>query len=116
VAIETALSHPGCAIVLEAPFLSIPAMARTVYPFLPRFLVRIRFDNGSKVPRLTLPKLITVPERDEVVPPSQGYRLYELAAAPKELYVIRGAAHNNTYIVGGAEYLDVWKRFLRSSE
>jgi uncharacterized protein len=116
VAIETALSHPGRAIVLEAPFLSIPAMAKTAYPFLPRFLVRIRFDNGSKVPRLTLPKLIAVPERDEVVPPSQGYGVYELAASPKELYVIRGAAHNNTYIVGGAEYLDVWKRFLRSAE
>jgi uncharacterized protein len=116
VAIETALTHPGRAIVLEAPFLSIPAMARTVYPFLPQFLVRTRFDNSSKVSRLTLPKLISVPERDEVVPPSQGLRLYELAAAPKELYVIRGAAHNNTYIVGGAGYLDVWKRFLRSSE
>jgi len=115
VAVETALSHPGRAIILEAPFLSIPAMAKAVYPFLPRFLVRTRFDNGSKVSRLALPKLIAVPEKDNVVPPSQGYRLYELAASPKELYVIRGAAHNNTYIVGGAEYLDVWKRFLKSS-
>lgn len=115
VAVETALSHPGRAIVLEAPFLSIPAMAKAIYPFLPRFLVRTRFDNGSKVSRLTLPKLIAVPENDDVVPPSQGYRLFELAASPKQLYAIRGAMHNNTYIVGGAAYLDAWKRFLQTS-
>jgi len=112
VAIETALHHPCRAIILEAPFLSIPAMAKAIYPFLPRFLVRTRFDNGSKVPRLTMPKLVAVAEHDDVVPPKQGLRVYELAAPPKELYIIRGATHNDTYIVGGENYLDAWKRFL----
>jgi fermentation-respiration switch protein FrsA (DUF1100 family) len=112
VAIETALHHTCRAIILEAPFLSIPAMAKAVYPFLPRFLVRTRFDNGDKVPRLTMPKLIAVAEHDDVVPPTQGLRVYELAAPPKELYIIRGATHNDTYIVGGQNYLEAWKRFL----
>jgi fermentation-respiration switch protein FrsA (DUF1100 family) len=112
VAIETALHHPCRAIILEAPFLSVPAMAKAIYPFLPRFLVRTRFDNGSKVPRLVIPKLVAVAERDDVVPPQQGLRLYELAAPPKQLYLIRGATHNNTYIVGGQDYLEAWKRFL----
>jgi fermentation-respiration switch protein FrsA (DUF1100 family) len=113
VAVETALFHPARAIILEAPFLSIPAMAKAVYPFLPGFFVRTRFDNAAKVPRTALPKLFAVPEQDDVVPPSQGYRLFELAAPPKDLYVIRGAAHNNTYIVGGAAYLEAWRRFLK---
>jgi len=116
VAIETALSHPCRAVILEAPFLSVPAMAKAIYPFLPRFLVRTRFDNGSKVPRLTMPKLIAVAERDDVVPPKQGLRLYELAAPPKELYIIRGATHNDTYIVGGEDYLAAWKQFLEKRE
>ncbi|HYB54275.1 MAG TPA: alpha/beta hydrolase [Thermoanaerobaculia bacterium] len=114
VAIETALSHPCRAVILEAPFLSIPAMAKAIYPFLPAFLVRTRFDNGSKISRLTMPKLIAVAERDDVVPPQQGLRLYDLAAPPKKLYVIRGAAHNDTYIVGGQEYLEAWRKFLIS--
>jgi fermentation-respiration switch protein FrsA (DUF1100 family) len=62
-----------------------------------------------------MPKLFAVAEKDEVVPPAQGLRLYELAAPPKELYLIRGAAHNNTYVVGGADYLLAWRRFLEGS-
>jgi fermentation-respiration switch protein FrsA (DUF1100 family) len=115
VAIETALSHACRAVILETPFLSIPAMAKTIYPFLPSFFVRTRFDNAAKVPSLSMPKLFAVAEKDEVVPPAQGLRLYELAAPPKELYLIRGAAHNNTYIVGGADYLLAWRQFLEGS-
>lgn len=115
VAVETALSRPCRALILEAPFLSIPAMARAIYPFLPGFVVRMRFDNGSKAPRLTVPKLIALAERDDVVPPAQTRKLFELAAPPKELYVIRGARHNDTYAVGGREYLDAWKKFLENA-
>jgi uncharacterized protein len=115
VAVETALSHPCRAVILEAPFLSIPAMAKTIYPFLPAFLVRTRFDNASKVPRLTMPKLIALAEHDDVVPPAQTRKLFDLAAPPKELYVIRGARHNDTYVVGGREYLEAWKRFLETA-
>jgi uncharacterized protein len=115
VAIEIALSHPCRAVILEAPFLSVPAMARAIYPFLPSFLIRTRFDNGSKVVRLAVPKLIALAEHDDVVPPAQTRRLYEIAAPPKELYVIRGAAHNDTYAAGGREYLDAWKKFLETA-
>ena len=112
VAIETALRKPVRAIVLEAPFLSIPKMARTIYPFLPSFAVRTKFDNESKIARLHIPKLVVAAEKDDVVPFEQARRLFELAREPKQFFVIRGAAHNNTYIVGGKEYLEVWSQFL----
>jgi fermentation-respiration switch protein FrsA (DUF1100 family) len=112
VAIEIALRRPCRAVILEAPFLSVPEMARTIYPFVPRFLVRTKFDNGAKIGRLAAPKLIVAAERDEVVPPRQTRRLFELAAPPKELFVIPGAGHNDTYAVGGRAYLEAWRRFL----
>jgi fermentation-respiration switch protein FrsA (DUF1100 family) len=113
VAIQTALQKPARAIILEAPFLSIPKMARTIYPFLPSFLVRTRFDNEAKIGRVGIPKLIVAAENDEVVPPEHTRQLFELAREPKQFFVIRGAAHNNTYIVGGREYLEVWRDFLK---
>jgi fermentation-respiration switch protein FrsA (DUF1100 family) len=112
VAVETALRRPCRAVILEAPFLSVPDMARAVYPFVPRFLVRTQFDNGAKIGRLAGPKLVVAAERDGVVPPRQTRRLFELAAEPKELYVIPGATHNDAYAVGGAAYLEVLRRFL----
>jgi fermentation-respiration switch protein FrsA (DUF1100 family) len=87
-------------------------MARRYYPWIPSFLVRLRFDNGEKIPNVTAPKLIAQAEHDEIVPPSQTRRLFELAAPPKTYFVIPGATHNDAYAVGGRAYLEAWKRFL----
>jgi uncharacterized protein len=113
VAVETALRKPARAIILETPFLSIPRMAKMIYPFLPSFVVRTKFDNEAKIGRVGIPKLIVAAEKDDVVPPEHARRLFELAREPKQFFVIRGAAHNNTYIVGGGEYLEVWRGFLQ---
>lgn len=111
VAVEVALARPVAAVALETPFLSVPALARRHYPFIPSFLVRSRFDVESKIARVGVPKLILAAERDEIAPPSHARRLFELGSPPKELYVIPGARHNDTYLVGGEPYLEVWRRF-----
>ena len=112
VAIETALRNPCGAVILESPFLSIAAMARKYYPFIPPFLIRARYDNEAKIPRVTVPKLIVAAERDDVVPSDHARRLFEMAAPPKDFYVIPGATHNDTYVVGGKEYVEVWRKSL----
>ena len=112
VALETALRRPCRAVILEAPFLSVPAMARSIYPFVPSFLVRARFDNGDKVRRLSVPKLFVQAEQDEVVPPEQTRRLFALAPEPKNYLVIPGARHNDMYRVGGSAYLEALRKFL----
>jgi fermentation-respiration switch protein FrsA (DUF1100 family) len=115
VAIETARRRPVGAVILETPFLSIAAMARRYYPFVPAFLLRTRFDNEAKIGHLAVPKLIVAAERDEVVPPDHSKKLFDLAGPPKRFFVVRGAAHNDTYVIGGQEYLGVWGEFLESS-
>ncbi len=112
VAVQIALDRPCAAVVLETPFLSVPAMAREHYPFVPAFLIRNRFDNGAKIAAVPVPKLFLVAGRDEIVPPEQSLRLYELAREPKRLFVIPGARHNDTYLVGGDAYWREWEEFL----
>jgi uncharacterized protein len=116
VATELARRRPAAALILESPFLSIPAMARAVYPFVPSFLVRTQFDNEAKIGRLDVPILIIHGARDEIVPLAHGRRLYEAAAPPKRFFEIPGAGHNDTYIVGGQEYLEVWRSFLNARD
>jgi len=115
VAVETAMRHPCGAVILESPFLSIAAMARRYYPFIPPFLIRTRFDNEGKIARVAVPKLIVAAEKDDVVPPSHARRLFDAAGPPKEFYSIRGARHNDAYIVGGSEYVEAWRRFLEGT-
>jgi len=112
VAIGTAADLPCAAVVLETPFLSIPEMARVHYPFVPAFLIRSRFDNGARIAGVGAPKLFLVAERDEIVPPVQGRRLYDLATGRKRLFVIPGAGHNDTYLTGGEAYWKAWEEFL----
>jgi fermentation-respiration switch protein FrsA (DUF1100 family) len=113
VAIEMALRHPCGGIILQSPFLSIPALARSIYKILPTFLIRTQLDNAVKIGRVTAPKLILQGDRDEVVPLSHGRRLFELAAPPKRFVILPGARHNDTYLAaGGAAYFDAVRAFL----
>ena len=113
VALDLALSRPCRALVLESPFASVPAMARAVYPVLPLWpLVRTRYENEGKAPRLAVPLLVLHGDRDEVVPFAQGRRVFEAAPPPKRFFAIRGAGHNDTYVAGGEAYWSALRDFL----
>lgn len=107
VAAELATRIETVALVLESPFVSVPEMARAVFPLLPvgRFL-STQYNTVEKVRRLKTPTPVFVlhGERDEIVPFAQGRKVFEAAAEPKRFYAIRGAGHNDTYMVGGEPY------------
>jgi len=113
VAIDLALVHPPRALILESPFLSVPAMANRVLPGIGS-LLRTRWDSIGKIPRLRAPLLILHGDRDEVVPYAHGQALFAAAPEPKIFYTIGGASHNDTYLAG-PDYWDTWRRFLRIS-
>jgi uncharacterized protein len=105
VAVEMAMHVDGLALILESPFVSVPEMARAVFPLLPIApLLSTRYDNLEKVRRVKSPLLVLHGDRDEVVPFSQGRRVFEAAPEPKNFYTIIGAGHNDTYLVGGDAY------------
>jgi pimeloyl-ACP methyl ester carboxylesterase len=114
VSLELALDHPAAALVLEAPFTSVRDMARTTIlaPLAP--FVRTRYESLARVPRLRMPLLVVQGDRDEVVPPAQGRRLFDAAPEPKRYYAIPGAGHNDTFYVGGDAYWRVISDFLES--
>ena len=115
VATEVALRRPAGALVLEAAFRSARAMARVHYWFVPSALVRTRLDNESKIGRVTVPTLFLHGDRDRIVPLDHSRRLFERAANPAHFHVVEGGGHNDTYLVGGALYADVWRAFLRET-
>jgi fermentation-respiration switch protein FrsA (DUF1100 family) len=112
VALELALERPAAALVLEAPFTSVRDVARrTIFAPLAPF-VRTRYDSLARIPRLETPLLVMQGDRDEVIPPALGRRLFDAAPEPKRYYAIPGAGHNDTYVVGGAAYWKALSDFL----
>ena len=115
VAVETAARHRPYGLILESPFPSVRYMARRVYPFLPGWVWRAlqsRYDSVSKVGGLGVPLLVLHGDRDETAPLDGAKRLFEAASEPKELFIIPGAGHNDTYIVGGEPYFNALRRFV----
>lgn len=114
VAAELALRRPAAGLILEAPLGSITAMARTVIPLVPlEKLFRARFDTLARAPRLQLPTLVMVAERDDVIPPTQARQIFAALPGPKEIWTIPGAHHNNTYLAGGTAYFEQLTGFIR---
>ena len=98
VAVEMAKEFHAGGLILLAPYLSIPSMAQVQYPYLPaKYLVLDRFENERKIGDLHLPVLIVNGDRDEVIPPSQGRHLYDLANEPKEFHSLPGRGHNDAF-------------------
>jgi fermentation-respiration switch protein FrsA (DUF1100 family) len=116
VAVELARTHPPAGLILETAFTTLKDVARVHYPFVPLWFLQTKYESLRKIPEIRVPLLILHGDRDEVVPLEQARRLYAAANEPKQLYIIRGAHHNDTYVAGGSAYFDVWARFLRSLE
>lgn len=110
VTVDLALAHPPRAVVLEAPFASVRAMANTVLPGV-GYLFHTRWDSLAKVSRLRAPLLVLHGDADEVVPYAQGRALFAAAPEPKTFVTVRGGRHNDMH-AAQAEYWAAWRAFL----
>ena len=116
VAADLAGREECSAVILEAPFASIPAMAKAIYPWLPIGpLIKTRYDVIEKVKKISAPLLIVHGDRDDIVPFEQGRRVFDAAAGPKEFHTLRGAHHNDTFETGGDAYFKVMRDFIEKA-
>ncbi|MDR3632820.1 MAG: alpha/beta hydrolase [Isosphaeraceae bacterium] len=113
VAIDLAARRPVAGLVSFCTFTSLPDMARRDFPFLPaRLLLRHRFDNASKIARVTCPILLGHGRRDELIPFAMSDRLAALARSPVTRLTIDDAGHNDFYDAGGQRVFEAVRRFV----
>ena len=117
VAVEMAARHDARAVIVESAFTSVRAMARRTPPFFSRIvptgaIVRARYDTLSRMKDVRAPILIVHGDADRTVLVDMARELYDAAPDPKSIYIVQGAAHNDTFTVGGNAYFDTLKRFL----
>jgi hypothetical protein len=116
-ALATALAakHSCYGLILESAFTSTDDVMRLYFPFLPALPPgTVKYDTVSVIGKVAAPKLIIHGEHDEIIPLWMGKRLYEAASPPKEFYLIRGATHNDTYLIGGEDYFTRLKQFINN--
>ncbi len=113
VMVDLALQREAAALILESPLSNARDMARQMVPVLPvHRLISIRLDSLAKIPAVEAPLLIIHGDQDTLIPIEQGRRLYDAAGEPKQFYVVRGAGHNDTFVVGGDAYFRMLRDFM----
>ncbi len=115
VAIDLATHRPAALLVVESSISNAKDMAKVFYPFVPSFVLSLKFDSLEKVRTLKLPKLFIHSPDDEVVPYWVGQKLFEAAAQPKEFLKIHGG-HNDGSITVDPPAAGEFIRILKSME
>ncbi len=112
VAIELATHHPPAAMILEAPFTSVRAMAARVFPVVgPLFISG--YDSLARIGKVKAPLLVIHGDRDTIVPLDLGRELFKAAPKPKEMWVVPGADHNDLPEVAGPAYRERLREFYQ---
>lgn len=106
VAVELALKHKTAGLILDSAFTSTPDMAREIFGRLPLgLIIRFRYDNLSKIPRVSCPMLIMHSRQDDIVPFRMGQALFAAAPEPKKFFEMTGG-HNDGFLETGQPYAD----------
>jgi hypothetical protein len=103
---KTGAPTPARGLVVESSFTTLADMARELtWSWVPfQLLLTQTFDSVDKIARVRMPVLIAHGADDRYVPSRFSERLYEAAAEPKKLLLVKGGTHNNSMRVGNGEY------------
>lgn len=108
VAAHLARTHASAVagMVMFVPFDHLPSLAQSKMPILlPYFFLADRYVPAADMKEYRGPVKVVLGERDQIIPPEFGKRLFAACAGPKELQIIPGAGHNDV-----AEQPAVWWR------
>ena len=99
-------------VVMITPWHDLAAVGRVHYPWLPvGLLLRDRFDNAAALQAYRGPIVVVTAAADEIIPATEGRRLFQSLATPrKRLHELPGAHHNDwleqTTLQNWQEWLD----------
>ncbi len=104
VAVQLATERAVSALVLEAPFDSMLAVAQRRYPWVPVApLLKHAFRSDLQIAKVTAPILIMHGQKDNVVPLEHGKRLAGLAPQGTAFVEMSGAGHNDLATYGSID-------------
>ena len=111
-ATEMALRYDVAALMLVSGFSDLPSVVKSQVSLVPRWLVRDRFDNAAKLPRVKAPVYLMHGDADTLVTPAN---LDRLARARPDATVVRvaGVGHELAYTAPAQAPLTEWIGGLR---
>ena len=94
VAAYLAEKHPPKMLILETPYFNFPDLVQSIYPQVPRFLLRYKLQTNEYIGNTNYPIHLFHGTEDGLIPFNSSLRLEELNDNCT-LHTIKGAGHNN---------------------
>ena len=108
-------------VILENTFTSIGDMVDTLMPMVAIFksvIQRIFYPTIDRIGKIPAPILFVRGMKDEIVPHDHTQKLFEKATSSKfkQIYECPDGDHNNTWKIGGDDYVKAFKNFFVKCE
>lgn len=98
VAVALAAERPVAGLVLDSPYASVVRLASADYGWLPiSSLLKSAWESERRIGSVTAPLLVVHCDADRKIPLTEGKRLFDAANQPKEMIVLPGCGHVETW-------------------
>ena len=95
-------NHPKL-LILQAPFYSLADLAKHIYPVIPTFILKYKFESNKYIQQCTMPIVIFHGKQDEIIDYHSSIKLKELIKKSDTLITLDGTGHNG--ISSNPQYL-----------
>lgn len=97
-------------LILLAPYYSLADEAKTLYPFLPSFILKYPLQTHKYIQHTSASIIIFHGDADELINHSSSLRLQKYFKPGDRLIILKGQHHNG--INDNTDYQDSLKKFL----
>lgn len=104
-----AFNHPRM-LILQAPYYSLTDLMNKIYPFLPDFILKYKFETYKFLDKVKIPVVIFHGDQDEVIYYGSSQKLQKYLKPGDMFFTLKGQHHND--ITYNPEYQKQLKKIL----
>ncbi len=105
-----AANHPKL-LILQSPFFSLTDLAKNLYPIIPTFILKYKFETNKFIKECTMPIVIFHGDRDEIIYYNSSVKLKRLMKETDTLITLTGQSHNG--MSSNSQYLRALEKILK---
>ncbi len=81
-------------LLLQAPYYSLSDLMKSLYPFVPSFLLKYKFTTYQYIERTRAPIVIFHGDKDEIIYPGSTEKLKRHLKPTDQVFILKGLGHN----------------------
>lgn len=103
------VNHPRL-LILQTPYYTLNDLVKHMYPILPAFLLKYKFDTASYLKNCSMPVIIFHGDKDEIIYYGSSLKLQQEFKASDTLITLKDQTHNG--ITDNPDYQKEMRRIL----